>query len=142
MNLFEKEQQIIQWLREYEYLKMSIQYLNESIEDIAEAGMGLAYDKDQISKTNKFSSVVETAAIKIDKLNITTRIKTMTNVIHAIDVALKNLDEDERTVLASRCIEGQYYYQFCYKIHCSERTARRIKRIALNKMVIFIFGIE
>lgn len=140
MNLYQNEQLIIKWLKEYDYLKASIEYLNESIEDIAESGMGLAYDKDQISKTNKFSSVVENAAIQIDKLDITNKIKTMTNIVHAVDVAFEVLNETEKTIIISRCVKGQYYYQFCYKIHCSERTTKRIRKDALRKMSLVLFG--
>lgn len=132
----------MQWLKEYDCLKVSIQYLNESIEDIAEAGMGLAYDKDQISKTNKFSSVVENAAIQIDKLDITNKIKTMSNIVHAVDVAFEVLNETEKVVIISRCVKRQFYYQFCCKIHCSERTAKRIRKDALRKMSLVMFGEE
>lgn len=142
MNLYEKEMQIIQWLKEYIYIKASITYLNESIEDIVEAGMGIDYGKDVISKTNKLSSVVENAVIVMDKEDITHKIKAMKNIIKAIDVGLNNLDTTEKTVIMSRCVHGQYYYQFTNKICVSERTAKRIKREALRKMSVIIFGVD
>ena len=142
MTLFEKEQQIITWLKEYDYIKASIIYLNDSIEDIAEAGMGLQYDKDVISKTNKLSSVVENAAIVMDKLDITHKIKSMNNIIKAIDTSFMVLSDTEQSVILNRCVKDKYYYQFIHLICVSERTAVRIKREAIQKMIIVIFGIE
>ena len=142
MNLYEKEMQIIEWLKEYDVIKASISYWNESIDDICEAGMGVNYAKDVISKTNKLSSVVENAVIVMDKENITHKIKTMKNIIKAIDVGLNNLDETEKIVIMNRCVKAQYYYQFIGEICVSERTAKRIKKEALQKLIIIIFGIE
>ena len=142
MNLYEKEQQIIRWLKEYDYIKASIVYLNESIEDIVEAGMGIQYDKDVISKTNNFSSVVENAVIKMDKDDITNTIKVNKNIITAIDAGLNKLNEIEKIVITNSCVKGQYYYQFIHMIRVSERTAKRIKKEGLKKLVIVIFGKE
>lgn len=142
MNQYEKEQQIIEWLQEYTSIKASIKYLNESVEDIAEAGMGICYDKEKISPTYKFSSGTENAVIRMEKADITNRIKSMCNIVKAIDNALTSLTETEKIVITNRCIKRQYYYQFCYQIGASERTAKRIKKDALKKMVIVIFGKE
>lgn len=142
MKNYQKEQRIIEWLKDYEAYKAGIENLKQSIEEIAEEGIGITYDKDPSGHTNKFSSVVENAVIKIDKLNIEHRIKVMQNIVNNIDRALASLTDVERDVIINRCIKSQYYYQFCYKICVSERTAKRIKKVALNKMSIVIFGTE
>lgn len=142
MTEYQKEQQIIEWLYEYEARKAGIENLKEAIEDIAEGGMGINYDKDPSGSTNKFNSVVENAAIKIDKLNIGHMIKVMQNIVNNIDRALASLTDIERAVITNRCVKRKYYYQFCYQIGASERTAKRIKKEALKKMVIVIFGKE
>lgn len=142
MKNYQKEQRIIEWLKDYEAYKAGVENLKQSIEDIAEEGIGITYDKDPSGPTNKFSSVVENAVIKIDKLNIEHRIKVMQNIVNNIDRALASLTDVERDVIINRCIKNQYYYQFCYKICVSERTAKRIKKVALNKMSIVIFGTE
>lgn len=142
MTNYEKEQQIIDWLREYKAYKCSIDNLNQLIIDVAEEGMGIDYSRDKISTTNKFSSDVENKVIKLDKFNIEHRIKTMSNVINSIDKALESLTDMEKQVITNRCMNSMYYYQFCYKICTSERTAKRIKKEALKKMSIVIFGVE
>lgn len=138
--MISKEAQVQKWLKEYESMKINIEYLKESRLDIIEAGMGVNTTKDSICKTNKPSSIVENATLQIGELNITHRIKSLTNTINALDRALATLSEVEKVVIINRCMKGQYYYQFVYKICYSERTAHTIKRNAIKKMVNFIFG--
>lgn len=142
MNDIQKERQLIEWLEDYQALKAGIENLNEMIKDIAEADMGINYNKDHSGPTNKFNSVTENAAIKLSRLDITHRLKVMTNIVNNIDKALSSLTDIEREVIINRCIKKQYYYQFCYEICISERTARRIKKEVLHKMVIAIWGKE
>lgn len=142
MTNYEKEQQIVNWLREYKAYKCSIANLQELIVDVAEEGMGIDYSRDKIGQTNKFSSDVENKVIKLDKFDIEHRIKVMSNVINSVDKALESLTDIEKQVITNRCMNGMYYYQFCYKICVSERTAKRIKKEALKKMSIVIFGAE
>ena len=142
MNSYQKEQQIVEWLKEYNSYKASIENLKRNIEDIAEEGLGISYSNEPIGNTNKLNSTVENASIKIDKLDIQRRIKVMTNIVNNIDRALASLNDMEKQVIEHRCINAEYYYQFCYKVGASERTAKRIKKEALIKMSIVIFGIE
>lgn len=142
MNKYEKEHQIEEWLEDYNSMKSRIEFLNEYIEDLAEAGMGISYDKDTVSPTNKFSSVTENAVIKMDKHNILGDIKRLQNTVNAVDKALASLTDIEREVIVNRCIDRKYYYQFCYKVGASERTAKRIKKRALEQMSKVIFGME
>lgn len=139
---YQKEQQIVEWLKEYKACQLGIENLEQMIEDISEADMGINYGKESSVSTNKFSSVVENACLKIDKLNIRHRIKVMQNIVNSVDKALESLTNIEKEVVVNRCAKGKYYYEFCYKIGVSERMARRIKRQALNKMCIVIFGKE
>jgi DNA-directed RNA polymerase specialized sigma subunit len=140
MNRYEKEKIIIEWLKEYKYIKASIAYLEESILDIIESGFGLSYDKVMTSKTNKLTSIVENSVILIDKQEINAKIKAMRNIITAVDAALACLNETERTVIVKRCVDNQCYFQFIHTINVSERTARRVKKESLNKMSIIVFG--
>ena len=144
MNQYEQSQQINDWLKDYNAYKEGIKNLKILVYDIAEEGMGIDYSKDQISPTNKFSSDVENKVLRLDKAQIEKKIKAMSNVVNAIDTALSgdSLSEIEKEVIKNRCIKGLYYYQFCYKIGTSERSAKRIKKDAISKMRIVIFGGE
>lgn len=142
MNQYQEEQQINEWLGEYESYKEGIKNLKILVYDIAEEGMGIDYSKDQISPTNKFSSDVENKVLRLDKLQIEKKIKAMSNVVSSLDRALDRLTDIEREVIINRCVKGRYYYQFCYKIGASERTAKRIKKAAIKKMCIVMFGKE
>jgi len=142
LDLFQKQQQIIKWLKEYNCIKSSILYLNESIEDIVEAGMGVQYDKDVISKTNNFTSTVENAVIQMDKQDLTNTIKRMKNIIKAIDTGMKVLSDQEQEVIKKSCVENMYYYQFINGMAISTNTAKRLKKRALEKLALVIFGKE
>jgi hypothetical protein len=64
----------------------------------------------------------------------------MKNTIKSIDAAMAVLNDIERLIIEHRCIKKEYYYQFCYKICVSERTAKRLRKQALDKMSIIVFG--
>jgi DNA-directed RNA polymerase specialized sigma subunit len=134
------EMDLLQMLRNYDDFKNSIGYLKENIIDIIETGLGVNYSKAKISKTNKFNSAIEIAIIQIDKLQIYENIKKMENTIKAIDRSMIGLSDIEKTIIINRCIKNQYYYEFCYKICVSERTAKRMRKQALQKMSIIVFG--
>jgi hypothetical protein len=136
------EQELITMLKNYDYFKSSIAYLKDNIIDIIESGLGVNYSKTKISKTNNFNSAIEIAIIQIDKLNIYENIKRMENTVKAIDKALEVLTDIEKTIIVNRCIKNHYYYEFCYKIFVSERTAKRMRKLALNKMSIIVFGFD
>lgn len=129
-------------LRQYKYVKASIVYLEETIQDIIEAGLGVSYSNDVISKTNKINSTVEIAVIKIDKEDINLKLKSMRNTIKSIDAALEILSTMERTIIVNVCIEKKHYYEFIHEIFMCERTAKRMKKQALRKMEMFIFSKE
>lgn len=134
------ESKIVEMLRQYKYVKASITYLEETILDIVEAGLGISYSNDVISKTNKINSTVEIAVIKIDKQDLDIKIKSMKNTINSIDAALDSLTEVERKIIVNRCIEKLHYYEFIHTIFMCERTAKRLKKQALKKMSIIVFG--
>jgi hypothetical protein len=136
----ENEEKLIQMLKSYDYFKASIKFLEENIIDIIESGMGINYEKEKLSKTNKFSSVIEVSVIQMDKLYIPEKLKSMKNTIKSIDAAMAVLNDIERLIVEHRCIKKEYYYQFCYKICVSERTAKRLRKQALDKMSIIVFG--
>jgi len=139
---YDREQTIIEWLREYEAYRAGIENLKNVITDVAEEGIGISYDKDPSGSTNKFNSIVENAVLKIDRLKIEQKIKSMTNILNTLDRALDSLTEAKREIIINRCMKGQYYYQFCHKLYISERSARRLKKEALQELSIAIFGAE
>lgn len=135
-----QQQQIITWLKKYNAYKAGIENLTELSEDICNEGYGIDYSKDYISPTNSFSSTVENKVIKMDKLNIDSKIKSMQNVVHSIDKALNSLNDIEKVVIVDKYIKGRYYFQICYDLHISERWAKVKRSDALEKMRTVIFG--
>lgn len=142
MDEYQKRWQIVEWLKEYKAFKAGIKNFEELKSDLFEEGAGIDYSREPVSPTYRFNSEVENKVVRVDKIRIKRCIKTMQNVVHAIDKGLEGLNDIEREVIIGRCVEGKYYYEFCYKIHVSERSAKRIKKRALEKMAIVIFGGE
>ena len=104
----ENEEKLIQMLKSYDYFKASIKFLEENIIDIIESGMGINYEKEKLSKTNKFSSVIEVSVIQMDKLYIPEKLKSMKNTIKSIDAAMAVLNDIERLIVEHRCIKKEY----------------------------------
>jgi len=133
------ERQIENWLHDYNSIIAFVQGLQSEIDDKATDSMGVVYDKDQLSKTYKFSSVVENAVISNEKLY--EMLEGNKNLLEKLNRALESLNNTERKIVMYRCVEGKYYYMFTNEVHFSERTCRRIKREAIIKMRKAIFGV-
>lgn len=140
MTEFQKLNTIQEWLKDYEFMKAYIKSLEERLPDLATDGMGIDPSKEALSKTYKFSSNVENAVVKYDKLDIPKKIRSTINIINMLENGLEKLTEEEKQIIMHRCIKGEYYYQFCNKLGISVPTAKRKKKRALEKMDIAIFG--
>lgn len=136
-----KEQQVKEiekWLTHYKVIKAGIENLKEEYKLVEDCGRGIDTSQESTSKTYKFNSEVENTAIKLCLMK--KRIKHMENKINKIDKALEALSELEREIIKERYIENKYYYQFTYKLYKSERQCKRIRKKALEKMCIAIWG--
>lgn len=139
LSEFEKRKQLEEWLRDYNFIKMSIENLKKDYELIKDVGSGIDISKESTGKTNKFSSEVENIVIKLN--SIENKIKQMETLIKKIDNAIEILNNTEKEIIKNRCIENRYYYQFIHNVCISERTAKRIKSEAIRKMTIAVFGL-
>lgn len=136
-----KEQQIKEiekWLTHYKVIKAGIENLKEEYKLIEDCGRGIDTSQEATSKTYKFNSEVENIAIKLCLME--KRIKHMENKINKINKALEALSDLEREIIEEKYIENKYYYQFTYKLYKSERQCKRIRKEALEKMSIAIWG--
>lgn len=138
-----KEQQVKEiekWLTHYKVIKAGIENLKEEYKLVEDCGRGIDTSQESTSKTYKFNSEVENTAIKLCLMK--KRIKHMENKINKIDKALEALSELEREIIKERYIENKYYYQFTYKLYKSESHCKKIRKKAIEKMIIAIFGID
>ena len=133
------EKQIEDWLHDYNSIIAFVRGIESEMDGKATDGMGLAYDKDNLSKTYKFSSVVEDAVVSNEKL--AEMVAGNKNLLNKIDGALMCLNEAERKIIIYKCIDNRFYYTFTNEVHFCERTCKRFKKSGIVKMRKAIYGL-
>ncbi|OZV10776.1 hypothetical protein CIW83_18325 [Tissierella sp. P1] len=131
-------------LYNYKMFEISIENMEQEIEYLEkEDGMtGISYDGISTSPTHKFSSITEDAALSnSEKIQFLQRnIERNRRQLEKIDRAMMGLSEVERIILEQKYIEGKQWWQVAHKAGYSERQCRNIRKDAINKMIIGIFG--
>ncbi len=133
LSNYSKIKQVEDWLRDYRSLKDLVENLEEQIYFVGEDGMGVDTSREVISKTNKFSSIVENAMLHARKLE--DELEEYKLLLDKINNALAKLEPIEQSVITFRLIEGKYYHQVVKVVGKSESSCRAIKKIAIEKMV-------
>lgn len=143
MNKYKKVEVL---LNNYKMLKISIENIEEEIEYLdKECGIsGISYDNTGTSPTNKISSIVEDTALSVSekKHYLKHQIEGIKRKIESVDRAMKGLTDIERAIITEKYIEGKQWYVVAYNNDCSESTAKRYRRNAINKLVVGIYGKE
>lgn len=128
----------------YKAFKESIRTLEKDLEefDRIDGVNGIAYDGIKIGKTFKFASSVEdTALSNVEKLDYIRHCMRRTkDTIDNIERALEVLNDEERSIIQLRYLEGCQWYNIAYKVKYNERWCREIRRRAMYKMAICIYG--
>lgn len=131
-------------LYNYKMLLISIENLKEDIILLKEeCGVrSIDTEKDNLSKTYKFSSIVENTALssmeQIEYLEM--MVKKMEGQIESLDKSLEGLTLEEKTILTEKYIEGKQWWQVAYKVGYGERHCKRLRTEAIKKMALGIFG--
>ena len=86
----------------------------------------------------KVSSSVED--IQAEKEKIKSRIMVMESKLNKLNKALNALKKDEFCVIKSFYINGERYKEISDKMQCSIISCKRIKKKALNKIIIGVYG--
>lgn len=93
----------------------------------------------EIHNTNNHIST-ENLALELYKKS--TKIKHVSAKIKAIENALEILNEDERAIITMKYLESQPWYVIAYKVQYSESQSKRIRRRAIRKICVALFGEE
>ena len=86
----------------------------------------------------KVSSSVEDIQAKKEKIK--SRIMVMESKLNKLNKALNALKKDEFCVIKSFYINGERYKEISDKMQCSIISCKRIKKKALNKIIIGVYG--
>lgn len=124
------------WLYNYKIAEVAIENLKAELVvldtlksvNIETEGKGLG----------KVSSSVEDIQAKKEKIK--SRIMVMESKLNKLNKALKSLKEDEFCVIKSFYINGERYKEISDKMQCSIISCKRIKKKALNKIIIGVYG--
>ncbi len=133
--------QIEGMLYNYKLIKASIENNKLKLQnlELEDGTTAISYEEPS-SKTNKFHSITENAAIKnIErKEKLKKKIAIDTNTIQMIDNALNALTELERTIIEMFYIENMEWWKVAAKVHYSEGWCKAKRNEAINKMLFTI----
>lgn len=123
-----------------ENLKRDIEYLKTSNE--VRSIDGISYEEPRVSETYDINKIVEDAALSIHE-SIEYKemtIKRLENKLESIDNAMKGLTDSEFSILKKRYIEGKLWHVVAYEVNYNERWCKELRRRAVNKLIIGIYG--
>jgi len=128
-------------LYNYKLIKASIENNKLKLQnlELEDGTTAISYEEPG-SRTNKFHSVTENAAIKnIErKEKLKKKIAIDTNTIQMIDNALNALTELERTIIEMFYIENMEWWKVAAKVHYSEGWCKAKRNEAIKKMLFTI----
>lgn len=137
-------------LYNYKIIKASIEnnklkLENLELEDPEDGMSGISYGEPS-SKTNKISSVVESAAIRnmerkeIAKKELGKAIRKETNRLKIIDNALTGLSDIEKNIIAMFYIEDKTWLEVAEEINYSQSWCQELRCMAMEKILLIING--
>ena len=133
------------FLYNYNSLKASIENMKQEIEEMDYREISaIDYEHEPTSETYAFHSTTEESAVyAADKKSLLEqRIKTTEGKIERIDRAIEALNDTEKQIITERYINGKQWWQVAYSVRINERWCREIRRRAVNKIAIGLFGEE
>lgn len=133
---YQRYNDIESWLYNYKIAEVAIENLKAELVvldtlksvNIEIEGKGLG----------KVSSSVED--IQAEKEKIKSRIMVMESKLNKLNKALDTLKEEELYVIKSFYINQERYKEIGNKMQCSIISCKRIKKKALNKIIIGVYG--
>lgn len=133
---YQRYNDIESWLYNYKIAEVAIENLKAELVvldtlksvNIEIEGKGLG----------KVSSSVED--IQAEKEKIKSRIMVMESKLNKLNKALDALKEEELYVIKSFYINQERYKEIGNKMQCSIISCKRIKKKALNKIIIGVYG--
>lgn len=131
------------FLHNYNSLKASIENMKQEIEEMDYREISaIDYEKEPTSETYAFHSATEESAIyAAERKNLLEkRIKITESKLERIDRAIEALNDTEKQVITERYMGGKQWWQVAYSVQYNERWCKEIRRRAVNKIAIGLFG--
>lgn len=131
------------FLYNYNSLKASIENMKQEIKEMDYREISaIDYEKEPTSETYAFHSATEESAIyAADRKNLLEkRIKITEGKLERVDRAVSALNDTEREIINLRYIEGRQWWQVAYEVRYSEKWCKELRKRAINKIAVGLFG--
>ncbi|KNF08540.1 hypothetical protein CLPU_6c00260 [Gottschalkia purinilytica] len=131
-------------LYNYTMFKASIENMEAEIKEIEiEDGLrSLSYENEKTSCTNEINRSTENIAIrKIEHKDLLKkRIEIIDSKLRRLDNAINALNELENKIITKRYFEGKQWYIIAYELSYNERWCRQVRKQAISKLAIGLYG--
>lgn len=124
-------------IREYKKKKARIDILREELESLEATGVSaLNFDYRPEKYEIKMVKPTEDEALELNEIKdrVNKRILVLEKQIKIVEKSIDALSDIEKEVIYNKLILAKPYWMVCADIHISERTAKRIKKSALEKL--------
>lgn len=131
------------YLYNYNSLKISVENMKQEIKELDYREISaINYAKEPTGKTYAFHSRTEESAIYVaeKKRLLEKMIKATESKLERIDRAIAALTDIERQIIIERYINGKQWWQIAYTVKFNERWCKEIRRRAVMKIAIGLFG--
>lgn len=133
------------FLYNYNSLKASIKNMKQEIEEMDYREISsVNYEREPVCKTYAFNSSTENEAVRVAdrKAEIAGRIKLLEGKMGRIDRAIEALNPAEKKIIIERYISGRQWWEVAYNVKYNERWCREVRKRAINKIAVGLFGEE
>lgn len=126
------------YLYNYRPLKASIENMKKEINDL-NYYICSSLKLDNIGGIGYKGSITEMAAINIQEKKNNTRFEII-KLENRIDRSIEVLSEIEKYIIEEKYFEGQEWWKIAYELRYSERWCKELRRRALIRIAISLFG--
>lgn len=133
-------------LRAYNDNKVQIEMLQSKIREVSRrtdlSNMAVSYDQPSGGKTNKVSSVVESALVSKEREieRLSNELARVQGQVERVDIALGNMPIHQRNLLRLKYIERRPWKQLVQYIPYSEEYIRKeLRDSAINMLTGYLF---
>lgn len=133
---YHKHNDVESWLYNYNIIKVAIENKKDELKVLETLK---AVNTESEGKSSKISRPVEDMQTKKDMLE--NEITIMELKLKKINKALEALTKDELCVVKNFYIESKNYKEFINDMQCEITSCKKLKKRALNKIILAVYGI-
>jgi DNA-directed RNA polymerase specialized sigma subunit len=133
------------FLYNYRPLKISIENMESELKELEPLGASaIDYSKEKTGATYNISKQTEDEALHIitQKEILKDRIEKTKKKVERIEKGLSSLSPIEKEIISRRYFESEQWYEIAYKVKYHESWCKEIRKRAIIKLSVALFGVE